>query len=66
MKNKFTWKGFKIALIGVLLVAIAIFINTDIKLVNIFSNILMLTGIIITFAGIIIHNKEMFKPKDND
>ncbi|MBK5275999.1 MAG: hypothetical protein JJE30_13230 [Desulfuromonadales bacterium] len=66
MQEKFTWKGFKIALIGVLLVAIALFINTDVKLINNFSKILMLIGIVISFVGIILHNKEMFKTKNKN
>jgi hypothetical protein len=63
MQEKFTWKGLKVAFIGILLVAIALLINSDVKFINVLTNLLMLFGVIVSFIGIILHNKEMFKAK---
>lgn len=64
MQQKFTWKGFKIALIGVAVDAIALFIRSDDKLLCNIRLVLILIGSLICFAGIYIHNKEMFKSKE--
>lgn len=64
MSNKFNWKGFKVALIGLVLVAIPLFIKSDSKIINYMANIIMVIGICIVFLGGIMHHKELFKLKD--
>lgn len=63
MSNRFSWKGLKIGLVGVAIGFIALCITTDNRAINYMANILMLIGVALGFAGVIIHNREMFKKR---
>ena len=49
MPNKFTWKGFKVALVGLAFVAISLFIKSDSNIINYTANALMVIGICIVW-----------------
>jgi hypothetical protein len=63
MQTQFSWKGFKIALVGVCLALAAICINTNNSFYLKVRTIMMVTGILTSFYGIYMHNKELFTKK---
>lgn len=66
MKEKFSWRGMKIGLLGPLFIGLSLLIRSEDKGVNQFLNLLMLIGILIIFVGLFFHYKDVFKNKQKN